>query len=461
MKKIYHILFLALVACMSLASCSSSDDVTKTPLDTPSISQSTTKVSSLAFNWQPVSGATQYAYELYEGENLVVGAITTETSMIATMLQANTTYTLKVWAYAAVSGEKTTSPVATLTATTNSPTPLDNPVPQASSANGGVTISWPAIENAAGYIYDYTDANDSIIEGTTEDNSITLTDLAIGTYTINITAISDDDEYTNSETISLTFERTKAEIWRKTGSFKSTAADETYTADIVAYDDGSYTIESPYGAEGYSISFTVPEGGTEISPLANNEGGYYAFWVSSDKYIYTYPGGGCSEFTGDKTKGEVWFYTYLYDKDGNMLGEGYDYFTWGNDQKEMTIDDLCGTYTAQYNGTDYFSSDWSQQTVDGSSEVTISKNDNGTIKISNFYDWGEDFTASVDLSAKTITIQSTDWYGGYVFANISASTAAVVGTIADDGTITFKDFTAWYGEYYYINPGMTCVMTKK
>ena len=461
MKKLHYILLLAVIACMSLASCSS-DDVVKTPLDAPSISQSDTYVSALAFNWQPVSGATQYAYELYQGDALIMGNVTTETSVVAGGLSPNTAYTLKVWAYAATTGDKTTSPIATLTATTNALTPLANPVPQASSANGGVTITWPAVEHANSYLYNYKDADGETQYGIAETNSITLTGLPIGTYTINITATSDDEAYSNSETISLTFERSKAEVWRKTGTYTSAALGESFTADIVAYDDGSYTIEAPYGAEGKDISFSVPEGGTEISPLATEDGGYYSFWVSSEKYVYIYPGSGYSEFTGDKSQGEVWFYTYLYDKDGNSLGGGYDDFTWGSASAELTIDDLCGTYDATSAGTDYFSSDWSQQTVDRTNEVTISKNDDGTLNIYNFYGWEENFTASVDLSAKTVTIQpKSDWGGYYGFAATTSSTTPVVGTISDDGTITFKDFTAWYGEYTYIDEGMTCVMTKK
>lgn len=461
MKKIHYILLLAVIACMSLASCSS-DDVVKTPLETPSISQGDTYVSALAFNWQPVSGATQYAYELYLGDNLVMGDVTNETSVLAVGLSPNTTYTLKVWAYAAATGDKTTSPIATLTATTNALTPLDTPIPEASSANGGVTITWPAVAHANTYLYNYKGADGETQYGTTETNSITLTDLAIGTYTINITATSNDEAYSNSQTITLTFERTKAEIWRKTGTYTAAVLGESFTADIVAYDDGSYTIEAPYGAEGKDISFSVPEGSTEISPLATEEGGYYAFWVSSDKYVYIYPGSGYSEFTGDKSQGEVWFYTYLYDKDNNSLGGGYDDFTWGSASGEITIDDLCGTYDATSYGTDYISSDWSQQTVDRTDDVTISKNEDGTLNIYNFYGWEDNFTASADLTAKTITIEpKSDWGSYFAFAAITSSTTPVVGTISDDGTIIFKDFTAWYGDYYYINDGMTCTMTKK
>lgn len=463
MKKIYHILFLALVACMGLASCSS-DDVTKTPLDSPSITQGAAKVSSLAFSWKPVSGATQYAYELYNPDGTVnEGGVTSATSYIATSLSPNTTYTLKVWAYAALSGDKTTSPIATLQATTNAPAQLESPVPTYSSANGSVTISWPVVDHASGYSYSFTSPDGETVKGEVEDNSVTLTSLPVGQYTISIMALSDSEEYTASPVVSLTFERAKAEVWRKTGSYQIASTGETCQADIVYYDDNSYTIEAPYGETGYGISFSVPEGGTEISPLATAEGGYYPFWVGSSSYVYIYTSGGYSSFEGDKDKGGVWFYT-LYYKDRQQVGSGgYDYFTWGSDQPaEPTVDDLCGTYDAKYEGYDYFSADWSRQEVSGTSESAISKIDDTTVKISNFYNWGEDFTAKVDLPAKTLTIEPVATWGGYyTFADVAASDKAVVGTINDDGTITFKNFTAWYGSYYYIEEGTTCVLTKK
>lgn len=332
MKKIYSILILLAVACMSFVSCSS-DDVVKTPLETPSLSTGETKVSSLAFNWQPVSGATQYAYELYDPDGeVVLGDVTNATSIIATGLKPSTTYTLKVWAYADVKADKTTSPTAVITAKTNDVVPLGNPVPEATMGNGGVTISWPEVEHATSYLYSYVDASGKTIEGETETNSVTLTGLAIGEYTIYITATSSDEAYSNSQPIKLTFQRTKAELWRKTGTYTSVGLDKSFSADIVAYDDGSYAIESPMGEKGYEIGFTIPEGGTEIAPMTTaDNSGYYAFYTSSQYYVSIYPGGGYSEFSGNEYAGDVWFYAYTYDYDGNAVGEGgYDEFTWSD-----------------------------------------------------------------------------------------------------------------------------------
>ena len=46
-----------------LTSCSD-DDLVKTPLPGTSITEGAKTVSTLNFTWEPIAGATQYAYEL-------------------------------------------------------------------------------------------------------------------------------------------------------------------------------------------------------------------------------------------------------------------------------------------------------------------------------------------------------------------------------------------------------------
>lgn len=332
-RKMGLLLMAALLLTTAFTACSS-DDVVKTQLETPTVVEGDKTVSSLAFNWQAVSGATQYAYELYGADGKVVlGDVTSATSIITTGLQPNSTYTLKVWAYSAVGSDKTASPIATLTATTNAKVPLGNPVPEAKAANGGVTISWPEVEHATSYRYSYVDADGNTVEGETETNSVTLTDLPIGEYTIMIVATSTDEAYSDSAPIQLTFQRTKAESWRRSGTYTSAGTGVSYPATLVAYDDGSYTIESPFGEEGYSISFTVDADSKEISitGVTPDQYGYYPIYVSSQNYVTLYTSGGYSEFNGDEYEGEVRFGAYTYDNDGNQIGGwGYDDFTWSS-----------------------------------------------------------------------------------------------------------------------------------
>lgn len=453
---------------VSLASCSS-DDIVKTPLSTPTISQNTTTVSSLSFSWTAVAGATQYAYELYDANGKVVlGDVTNTTSVIATGLTPNTTYTLKVWAYGALYGDKGTSPIAEITATTNAQIPLDAPVPVATSANGGVTITWPAVEHATAYEYSY-EVDGETITGTTSTNSVTLTGLAIGEYTIKITATSSDETYSNSETISLTFQRTKAELWRKAGTYTSAALGQSFDATIVAYDDGSYTIESPYGEAGYQISFSVNSDNT-ITPIDHYaySGGYYWHHVSSQYNLSIYVSSGYSYFEGDKDSGDVWFGMYLAGVDGSDIGDwGYDEFTWST-SATISVDDLVGSYSEDVDGF-FYSSSW--VSIPGNTTVTITKKDDSTIILTGFTSYWDTVTleGTVDTAAKTITFAPQMLDSWYKVASGSGEANSVVATVSDN-TITISNWAAYYDGYAYTGgydddgnwvDGITTTLTKK
>ena len=340
------LLVVALFSTVMFTSCS--DDDLKTPLQQPSLMEGVKTVSSIAFSWEPVEGASQYAYELYDtNEQVVLGGVTNTTSVLTTGLKPKTEYTLKVWAYSPVDGKHSTSPIATITSVTNPQIPLVAPTSaESATGNGGVTITWPAVEHATAYKYTLSNGT----TGETSTNSVTLTSLAIGEYTISIVATSSDETYSDSEPFAFTFQRTKSELWRKDGVYTAANLPEgsnKFNAEIVAYDDGSYTIVSPYGAKGFDISFTVDPESSEIKPIGTESfSGYEYVWVSMQYDLGMFCGNGYSGFEGNKQKGSVWFYAICYDADGNDVGEGgQDVFTWGGDT-DVTIDKLCGTYDA-------------------------------------------------------------------------------------------------------------------
>lgn len=335
-----------------LASCSD-DEVTKTPLLPTSISEGAKTVSTLAFSWTPVADATQYAYELKdEAGSVVLGGTTNTTSILATGLKVHTTYTLSVWAYAAITGDKTTSPIATLTATTNDVVPLGTPQAEASESNGVITISWPVVENAD-YYYVFMDPEGSDIETAkltiaSTINSVALNNIELGDHTVYVFAMTDDENYSMSEGFVLTFTKTKAELWRTDASYYSEAIDTSFPVQIVAYEDGSYAIDGIYGSdekiEFYVDNESVIDGIPEVvfTNAYNEQAPYYYFNAGDYKVcIYYQRGSGyCGWENGNMNKGEVWFYIYLYDKDDNYLGGGYDDITWDNGEASITIDDI-------------------------------------------------------------------------------------------------------------------------
>ncbi|MDY2642423.1 MAG: hypothetical protein SOW01_08635 [Mediterranea sp.] len=325
---------LALLGAMSFCTSCDDDEVVKTPLGTTSISSANSTVSSLTFAWEAVSGATQYAYELRDpDEALVKGDVTTALTATFTGLKDNTTYTLTVWSYAALSSDKTTSPIAKLTATTAKIVPLAAPAPTTAMQNGQMVVSWEPVENASYYSYQLYSLVDEveteITDDYTYDASVTFDKLELGTYRFYIQSMSEQEAYSNSEKVMIEFERTKLEVNRITATY--TGLDGTSgTADVVSYDDGSYTIEAFHGATGFNLDFAVNAETSEVSIInGSTSNGYNYVWTDDSHYIAAYTSNGRSAFEGDLSRGEVWFYAYYYDKDNNNIAEGYYDIVWG------------------------------------------------------------------------------------------------------------------------------------
>ncbi len=124
----------------------------------------------------------------------------------------------------------------------------------------------------------------------------------------------------------------KTESWSVKGTVND-GANNTWEATMVAWSDGSYTIKDWYNTAGYDIDFTVNSDATITVTNATNS---YVLanadkWIGIDtKYYEGY--GTYSEFKGDKSAGEVWFWSYET--------SGYYDFVWpstgGGDQGDKT-----------------------------------------------------------------------------------------------------------------------------
>lgn len=332
-SRLCAIMALALFAMVSFTSCS--DDEEKTPLQMPTLTQDALTVSTLAFHWDNVKEATQYAYELIDSrENVVLADVTQSTTLMATGLKPNTEYTLKVWAFSAMDSDKSTSPIATIKATTNQQIPLVSPTnAETANGNGGVIVTWPEVEHATGYKYILSNG----MNGTTYTNSVVLTGLELGEYTLSIIAISDDETYGDSAPFKFSFKRVRNEIWRHTGTYTMKNLPEgsnRFVTDIVAYDDGTYCIENPYGSAGYSINFSTElneDNELRMVPFGYEmDAGFNIVQVTpkleldmfcSETYSYFY----CDQ---DGSKGNLWFWSIVYDENGQVGAGGYDEFEW-------------------------------------------------------------------------------------------------------------------------------------
>lgn len=581
--KLYTLL--ALLGAMSFCTSCEDDEVVKTPLGTTSISSANATVSSLTFSWEAVSGATQYAYELRDpDEALVKGDVTTGLTATFTGLKDNTTYTLTVWSYAALSSDKTTSPVAKLTATTAKIVPLEVPAPSAEMQNGQMVLSWDAVDNASYYSYQLysleDDVETEITDSYTYDTSVAFDGLALGTYRFYIQAMSENEAYSNSEIVKIDFERTKLEQKRIKGTFTGMNG-ATGSADLVSYDDGSYTIEAFHSAQDYNLDFAVDPSNAEVKILNGSESsGYNYVWMDASYYLAAYCSGG-SAFEGDMKRGEVWFYTYYYDKDGNYISDGYYDFVWGAPAVSLwsaegqfvitgyedypwnatieanadgsytikdwfeapgydltftveedgvhfdtyttdqygyyivpidadggkvyiypdpsytlfsgdvnggyvkfyegsynqyitftwgagtvtgggaTIDDLVGTYTEKTSCYDW-TFDWANWTWNEvENEVTITKVDDTTIQLYNFYGWQDTFTGTVDMANGTITFAPQNWAGYYIFCPYNKPEESLVASFDENFTITINNWTLSYNNSSCVYEGASSVLTKQ
>ena len=226
---------------------------------------------------------------------------------------------------------------------------------------------------------------------------------------------------------------------------------------MVAWSDGSYTLKDWYNVEGNDLEFTVNSDGT-IS-ATNYYADYYPnIWIASGDeidygWVQIYTADGYSSFTGDKTGGEVWLYSYRT--------KGYYDFVWTGAAESSLIDKIVGTYTQDNSYQFWYNSAWSNYS--STNDITIAKVDDTTVSIEGFVyetsDGGKVINATVDSEKGILTIAPQmvdDWYK---LAGQNALTESVTATWSD-GVITFGDWSLWYDGYAYAYSTKT-VLTKK
>lgn len=458
MKKLNILPVLALMALSPVFTGCGDDDIIKTPLDDPMLSESGATVSALDFSWDKVPGATQYGYELSDPDGEIVAAdVTTATSARFTGLKEATAYTLTVRAFANVNSAMTTSKVITLTATTSARVPLATPSGiVAAAGNGGIVVSWNPVDHATSYHYTYIadGAEGDPVSASTKKTSVTLSGLPVGDYIFTLYADSNEEEYKESDVASITFTRSREETDRISGRYASCITNSSWSADLVIYDDGSYVIEKWYGVDGYDLEFTVNSDATVniVNYGMASAGWYYVpSGVGSVGNVEIYPSDGYSYFS--MSEATMW----MYAANGNI--EGYDKFTWS---AGPTVNDLAGSYTETSTGLTYNDNTAGWDDLSYTRTAKISVVDNKTVKLENFYSKDTSITGTVDLAAGTIYFKSQMMDQYYIFALQSESddSKGVTATINEDGSITIDKWSMFYYGYSYLWD-MHTVLTKK
>ena len=454
----------SLALAAGLPACDSDDDV-RAALQQPGVAQDGSDYQSLSFSWDKVDHAVQYGYRLIDPNGRALKSdVTQKTSIRISGLQPATTYTLQVWAFAAMDGDWNTPPAIELKATTADLVKLAAPV-VAAVAENGLTFMWDAVPNALEYSYSVSDAEEALVQsGTTSDTFVKLSGLPNGEYTISVTALAHDG-FSQSDAGVATGSILISELYRVEGIYHSAQLDSSWTATMVAYSDNSYSILAFYGVEGYNFDFTIHSDTTDDmfeilnGSYVNDTAAGFVTWqvptgLSDPAMLIAYPWYNYSYWDGDRQNGSVNIGCYHGDGYANW---DYDTFSWPAAPDDDPMAAITGRFTNHFVGYSSINDNFEWEDIDASDwHATITKVDDRTVEIDGLY-WTEcPVYGIVDFEAGTITIEAQE-YGDtyYTFASTAGATESVVATINADGSITVPDICLWYyfdgdGWYYYM-----------
>lgn len=480
----YNIIYpLIFGTCISLGFTACDDDSnTLIDLASPTVSMAAKSFDTLSFEWEKVDNAVQYAYQLLdsEGKEVETGTSVGTTVSFSGLLPA-TTYTLNVWALAAINSDYSSAPTVTLSATTDPLTQLATPQPVMSTSGNAFVFTWAAVDNAENYVYKVECGGNIIVSDTISASAVTLRSLEMNDYQFSVQAITDEVGFENSGFSSpLLFTVTRAESWRVTGTYYSYELNATWDATMIAYDDDSYVIKSWYGVDGFDFSFTInPNGEYGAFELLCGEfdENTWLYSVATGRTdvpeVYVYPYYDYSYLEGNAVSGTV---NINHEWSGSYVN---DTFTWSSN----SVDNLVGTYLNVGSGWEYLTTtwDWSEYSYDNY-EATIAKIDDSTVSIDGIWWVGCPVVGKVNFSTMTITIDPQVYYedpdyadAPYIFAGQTLDsnyqpTNPVIAKINDDMSITLQNFSYWqdygvifgsgYGWYGFLS-GATATLTKK
>lgn len=133
-------------------------------------------------------------------------------------------------------------------------------------------------------------------------------------------------------------------VWHtQVHGWNSLSLDDTFTAELTAFDDSSYVVNNWFGQVGSELRFRVnPADSTLIITNSYAKQGDEYFFVhinpkargQQPSYAVVYPKNQFSECDLKAGSGYLYAYTFIYNADRHVLGEGYYELTWGQQQRQ-------------------------------------------------------------------------------------------------------------------------------
>ena len=116
-----------------------------------------------------------------------------------------------------------------------------------------------------------------------------------------------------------------------------------------------------------------------------------------------------------------------------------------------SIESLVGTYVAtSTSGWECISTSSKWTKFSTWYDVTITKNESGTVTIENLLGLNQTLEATLDVNTKTLSIAPQTYNTWYTLADSADVTKSIIGTIDNNGDIKFTNFNAWYqGDTYF------------
>lgn len=132
-------------------------------------------------------------------------------------------------------------------------------------------------------------------------------------------------------------------LWTTQAEAFNDTTNEGIPVTITAYDDGSYSISDWYQRKGYELNFSVNSADSTLvinNAYASQNDEYFFVHIDQKSvtgesaYAALYPSNQYSEFAGDKDKGYLYIFAFIYDKNQRQINRCYYEVNWGGVERQ-------------------------------------------------------------------------------------------------------------------------------